>query len=71
MGKKDNHNAEPFKLTVFRSFEEMKATPFSFPSSKSTAQWQAEHKEAFDQLRSTFSASNARRLKKTNKKTLK
>jgi hypothetical protein len=71
MSKKENHNAEPFKLTVFRSFEEMKSTPFSFPSTKPISQWQAERKEAFDQLKSTFSANHAHRLKKTNKKTLK
>jgi hypothetical protein len=49
----------------------MKSAPFSFPSTKPIAQWQAERKEAFDQLRSTFSASQGGRLKKTNKKTLK
>ncbi len=71
MSKKENQTTEPFKLTVFRSFEEMKSAPFSFPSSKPIAQWQAEHKKAFDKLRSTFSASDAPRLKKTNKKILK
>jgi len=71
MSKKNSHITEPFKLTVFRSFEEMKSAPFSFPSSKPIAQWQAERKKAFDQLRSTFSASHAPRIKKTNKKTLK
>ena len=29
MSKKDNHITEPFKLTVFRSFEEMKSATFS------------------------------------------
>jgi hypothetical protein len=71
MSKKDNHIAEPFKLTVFHSFEEMKSAPFSFPSSKPITEWQAEHKKAFDQLRSTFSASHAPQSKKTNKQTLK
>jgi hypothetical protein len=71
MSKKENHSAEPFKLTVFRSFEEMKSAPPSFPSSKPLAQRQAEHKEAFDQLRAAFSASNAPHLQKTNKKMLK
>jgi hypothetical protein len=71
MTKKKNHTAEPFKLTVFRSFEEMKSTPVSFPSDKPIAQREAEHKVAFDQLRSTFSANNAHPLKRTNNKTLK
>jgi hypothetical protein len=71
MSKKDNHIAEPSKLTRFRSFEEMKSAPVSFPTSESPAQWRAEYKEVIAQLRSTYSAGKARRLKKTNKKTLK
>jgi hypothetical protein len=45
MCKQDNHINEPFKLTVFRSFEEMKATPFSFPSNKPSAQREAEREK--------------------------
>jgi hypothetical protein len=71
MSKKDNHIAEPSKLTRFRSFEEMKSAPESFPSNKPPDQRQAEYKELIAQLRSTYSAGNVRRLKKTNKKTLK
>jgi hypothetical protein len=71
MSKKHIHSAEPFKLTVFRSFEEMKATPFSFPSNEPFTQRQAEREKAFAQLRSTSSTNNARRLKKSNKKTVK
>jgi hypothetical protein len=70
MSKKMNHTAEPFKLTVFRSFEEMKSAPVSFRSAKPLAQRKAEHKEAFDQLRSAFSANNGPHLQKPNKKTL-
>jgi hypothetical protein len=71
MSKKDNHITEPFKLTVFRSFEEMKSAPFSFPSNEPFTQRQAEREKAFAQLRSTTTARNARRLKKVNKKTVK
>jgi hypothetical protein len=71
MSKTNNHINEPFKLTVFRSFEEMKATPFSFPSDEPFAQRQAEREDAFAQLGSTSSAKIASRLKKANKKTVK
>jgi hypothetical protein len=71
MSKKDNHITEPSKLTRFRSFEEMKSSPFLFPSTMSSAQRLAGLKEAFARLRATYSEGNARRLKKTNKKTLK
>ena len=71
MSKKENHSAEPSKLTRFRSFEEMKSAPYAFPSTKPLSQRQAEHKEAFDQLRSAFTAGNAPLLRKTNKKILK
>lgn len=71
MSKQINHTAQLSKLTRFRSFEEMKSAPPSFPSSEPPAQWQAEYKKVIAQLRSTYSAGNARRLKKTNKKPLK
>jgi hypothetical protein len=71
MSKKDNHTNQPSKLTRFRSFEEMKASPFEFPSTKTPAKRLAELKEAFAKLRATYSEKNARRLKKTNKKTVK
>jgi hypothetical protein len=71
MSKKENHIAEPFKLTVFRSFEEMKATPFSFPSNEPLTLRQAEREKAFAQLRSNAPAKIVRRLKKANKKTVK
>jgi len=66
--KKNDKHIEPYKLSVFRSFEEMKATPFSFPSTKPLSQWKTERKEAFDQLKSTFSANKVRRPKKKIKK---
>jgi hypothetical protein len=68
MPKKENHSAEPFKLTVFRSFEEMKATPFSFPSERPLAEWQAERHDTYEQLRSTLSSSQPRRIKKKSSK---
>jgi hypothetical protein len=71
MKKKDNHINEPANLTRFRSIEEMKSSPFLFPSAKPLAQRQAERMEAFAQLRSAFSANDAHRSKKTNKKRLK
>lgn len=71
MSKNDIHITQPSKLTRFRSFEEMKASPFLFPSAKSPAQRLAELKEAFAKLRATYSERNALRLKKTKKKTLK
>jgi hypothetical protein len=70
MSKNDNHIADQSKLTRFRTFEEMKSAPFAFPSKKPLAERLAEQKKAFDQLRSTSSV-NGRRIKKTNKKTLK
>jgi hypothetical protein len=71
MSRKDNHIAEPSKLTRFHSFEEMKASPFEFPSTKSPAQRLAELKQAFAKLRAAYSEGNARPPKKTNKKTVK
>jgi hypothetical protein len=71
MSKKKNHTAEPSKLTRFRTFEEMKSAPFTFPSSEPLAQLQAEYKEVIAQLRSASSAGNARRLSKPNKTILK
>jgi len=71
MSKKENHSAEPSKLTVFQSFEEMKSAPPSFPSTKPLAERLAEQKDAFDKLRSASSLGNLHRLKKTNKTILK
>jgi hypothetical protein len=71
MSKKENHTAEPSKLTRFRSFDEMKSAPDSFPSTQPPVQRQAEYNEVIAQLRSTYSAGNVRRLKKPNKKTVK
>jgi hypothetical protein len=70
MSKKMNHTAEPSKLTRFRSFEEMKATPVSFPFSEPLAQQKAEYKEVIAKLRSNYSA-NRLRLRKANKTILK
>jgi hypothetical protein len=70
MSKKDNHTAEPSKLTRFRSFEEMKSAPEAFPSNKPPAQRQAEYNEVIAQLRSTYSATPPH-LKKTSKKMVK
>jgi hypothetical protein len=71
MRKKENHITEPFKLTVFSSFEEMKATPFSFPSNEPLAKRQAEREQAFSTLRSASTTNKASRVKKVNKKSLK
>jgi hypothetical protein len=71
MSKKDNHITQPSKLTRFRSFEEMKASPFEFPSTKTPAQLHAERKEVIDHLQSTYIPGKAHRLKKTKKKLLK
>jgi hypothetical protein len=71
MSKKHNHTAEPSKLTRFRSFEEMKSAPDSFPSSQSPAQRQAEYNEVIAQLRSSYSVGKGLQSKKTNKKIVK
>jgi hypothetical protein len=68
MSKKENHSAEPSKLTRFRSFEEMKAAPPLFPSSKSPEERFAEFKELFALLRSTMSTNNTHPSKKARKK---
>lgn len=62
MSKQYNHITQPSKLTRFRSFEEMKASPFEFPSTKSPGQRLAELKDAFAKLRATYSERNAHRL---------
>jgi hypothetical protein len=71
MRKKENHTNEPFKLTVFRSFEEMKASPFSFPSSDTPKKRLAELKKAYSKLRATYVEGNVPPTKSTNKKTSK
>jgi hypothetical protein len=60
MRKKDNDITEPSKLTRFRTFEEMKSAPFSFPSTKAPDQLHAERKEVIDHLRSTYLPGKAR-----------
>jgi hypothetical protein len=67
MPKKDNHIAKTSKLARFRSFQEMKADPPAFPSTRTPAQLHAERKEVIDQLRVTYSPGKSR-LKKNNKK---
>ncbi|HUB60409.1 MAG TPA: hypothetical protein VL978_06900 [Puia sp.] len=71
MRKKDNHITEPSRLTRFRTFEEMKSSPFLFPSTKTPAQLHVERKEVIDHLRSTYLPGKGRQLKKTKKKTWK
>jgi hypothetical protein len=46
MSKKKEHMAEPSKISVFRSFEEMKSSPVSFPSDKPLIELQAEYKDS-------------------------
>jgi hypothetical protein len=71
MRNKGNHITEPFKLTVFRSFEEMKAAPFSFPSDGPLSKRHAEREQAFSKLRSAATTEKDNRIKKGNKHPLK
>jgi hypothetical protein len=68
MSKKKEHMAEPSKISVFRSFEEMKSSPVSFPSDKPLIELQAEYKELIARLRSASSAEKDRREKPIKRK---
>jgi len=67
MEKKADYTAPISQLTRYRTFEDLKAAPISFPSTKALAERQAEWKEAFVILRASYTEGGRSATKRKKK----